>query len=120
MNIKYKLNTLINNIKSQKKYAIFSYTKLTYSFFLLLKQFYIKSMYKIENWILVYFSNNIKKFHIKIFNIKNKKNIFSFKNLKKIKNVYGIVFTSKGICSLEQAIKLHLGGTLFCLIYYSN
>lgn len=121
MSIQYQLNTLINSLKSQKKYAIFSYSKLTYAVFLLFKQFYIiTSIYKLKGWILVYLSNNIKYFNIKMFNIKNKKNMLSYKKLKKIKNKYGIIFTSKGICSLTEALKLHQGGILFCLIYYSN
>ncbi len=48
MNIKYVLPTLINNIKRQKTYTIFPYTQKTYVILLLLKQYCIKSIYKID------------------------------------------------------------------------
>lgn len=121
MNIKQNLNTLINNIKVQKTYVIFPYTKLTYLIFLLLKKYCIKSIYKLKNWILIYISYNKKKnLKFKFFNLKNKKNNFTYIQLQKIKKKDGIIFTSKGICSIEQALKLKQGGILFCLIYYSN
>ena len=49
MILKKNLNTLINNINKYKKYLIISYTKITYLFFILLKNFYIKNIYKLEN-----------------------------------------------------------------------
>lgn len=122
MNLRNDLNKLINNLKKKKLYAIFPYSNLTYSVFLLIRQFCIKYIYILGNWILIYFSYKKKNLIIKIFNIKNKKNIFTYKKLQKIKkkNKYGIVFTSKGIYSLEQISKLYQGGILFCLIYFSN
>ena len=120
MTIQNILNTLKNNINAKKKYAIFPYTKLTYSIFLLLRQYCIKYVYILNNWILVYFSYKKKNLKIKILNLKNKKNIYTYIQLKKLKNKHGIIFTSKGICSIEHALKLTQGGILFCLIYYYN
>ncbi len=121
MNIRNILNTLINNIKVQKTYAIFPYTKLTYLIFLQLRHICIKYIYRLKNWIVIYFYKK-KNITIKVFNVKNKKNIFSYKKLQRIKvsSKYGIIFTSKGLYSLEQASKLKQGGILFCLIYFSN
>lgn len=123
MNIKQNLNTLINNIKANKTYIIIPYTKLTYLTLLLLKKYCIKSIYILGNWILIYLIYNKKKnLLFKTFNLKDKRNIFTYLQLQKIrrKNKDGIIFTSKGICSLKQALKLKQGGILFCLIYYSN
>ena len=119
MILKKNLNTLINNINKYKKYLIISYTKITYLFFILLKNFYIKNIYKLENWILVYIIYNNKKLKFKFFNIKDKKNNITYLQLKKIKkqNKNGIIFTSKGIFFISEAIKLKQGGILFCLIY---
>lgn len=123
MNINQNLNTLINSIKVHKKYIIIPYTKLTYLIFLLLKKYCIKYMYKFKNWILIYLLyNKTKNLRIKIFNLKDKKNNYTYIQLKKLykKNKDGIIFTSKGICYIEQALKLKQGGILFCLIYFSN
>ena len=122
-NTKNSLNILINSIKIKKKYIIIPYTKLIYLIFSLLKNYCIKSIYKLENWILIYITyNNKKNLKIKICNLKNKKNNFTYLQLQKIKqkNKDGIIFTSKGIYLLSEALKLKQGGTLFCLIYYYN
>ena len=122
-NTKNSLNILINSIKIKKKYIIIRYTKLIYLIFSLLKNYCIKSIYKLENCILIYITyNNKKNLKIKICNLKNKKNNFTYLHLQKLKqkNKDGIIFTSKGIYLLSEALKLKQGGTLFCLIYYSN
>lgn len=117
MIVKQYLNTLVNNIREKKEYTIILYSKLMYSILLLLKKYCVKSIYIIGNWILVYFFFG-KKLIIKIFNLKNKKNIFSYKQLKKKKYKHGIIFSSKGVLFIEDALKLKQGGILFCLIYY--
>ena len=121
--LKDNINILINNIKINKKYIIIPYTKLTYLVFLLLKNYCIKFIYKFNNWILVYIIyKKKKKLNIKICNLKNKKNNFTYFQLQKIKqkNKNGIIFSSKGIYLLSEIFKLKQGGILVCLIYYSN
>lgn len=117
MILKYNLNNLINNIRINKKYLIIPYSKLTYFIFLLLKNYCIKNIYKLNNWILIYILNNNKKF--KFFNLKDKKNNITYIQLKKIQkqNKNGIIFTSKGVFLISEALILKQGGILFCLIY---
>lgn len=120
--IKNNINILLNNIKTNKKYIIIPYTKLTYLIFLLLKNYCIKHIYKLKNWILIYIKYNKKNLKIKIYDLKNKKNNYTYLQLQKIKqkNKDGIIFTPKGIYFLSEALKLKQGGILFCLIYYFN
>lgn len=122
MKIIRTLSTLINNLKISKSYAIFPYKRLTYLIFILLKPYCIKSIYRIDRWILVYLSYHKKNLSFKFFNSKDKRNIFTYAQLQKVKkiNKHGLVFTSKGVYSLEHALELKEGGVLVCLIYYSN
>ncbi len=123
MKIIHTLSTLQNNLKIRKEYAIFPYQKLTYSILVLLRPYCIKSIYRINCWILVYLSYNKKNLTFRFFSSKNKKNILTYAQLEKIikinQNKHGLVFTPKGIYSLEQILRLKQGGVLFCLIYYS-
>lgn len=115
---------LLNSLKSNKTHALILYTKTIYLIILSLKKYFIDHIYILENVLLIYFKKNKdnKNIHIRIFNLKNKQNFYSYtqlNNLKK-KNKDGIIFTSKGIYSLNKVLNLKQGGILFCLIYYSN
>nr|ANN13473.1 ribosomal protein S8 [Cyclospora cayetanensis] len=120
MNIIQNINSLINNIKIYKTYFIIPYTKITYLILLLLKNYCIKYIYILNNWILIYIYYKKKNLKFKFFNLKNKKNNITYMQLQKLKIKDAIIFTSKGIFSRYQALKLKQGGILFCLIYYSN
>lgn len=119
MVVRQNLNMLLNKIKTKKEYTIILYSKLIYVILLLLKKYCVKSMYLIGKWILVYFFYD-KNLMLKTFNLKDKKNIFTYEQLKKKKYVNGIIFSSKGVFSIEKALELKQGGILFCLIYSFN
>lgn len=116
---KRTLTILINKIKTKKEYTIILYSKLIYNILLLLKKYCVKNIYLIDKWILVYFCYK-KSFIIKTYNLKDKKNIFSYEQLRKKRYLHGIIFCRKGIFSIQKALELHQGGVLFCLIYSFN
>lgn len=113
------VNNMLN--KRKKSYAIIPYSALFSSMLPYFLKYYVHSYYILKNWILIIFLNKNKKrkFIIKFFQDKNKENYYSFKKLKTIffKKKYGIIFTSKGVTSLFNAIKMKIGGIMFCLIY---
>ncbi len=71
---------------------------------------------------MIYFLYKKKNLNFKFFIRSDKRNILTYLQLQQLikKHKHGLIFTSKGIYSLKDALMLKQGGILFCLIYYSN
>ena len=115
-NLRNIIITILNAIKVNKSYIILPYNESIYTIINLLKLHCIKKIHFISNYILIEFNYyNLKsKINIKFLNIKDKKNYYTFNDLKKIAYIKGIILTSKGFCSILNAINLKKGGILFC------
>ena len=115
-NLKNIIVTILNAIKVKKSYIILPCNKAIYTIINLLKLHCIKKIHFISNYILIefnYYNYNLNQ-KIKFLNIKDKKNYYTFKSLKKKSNIDGIIFTSEGFHSILSAISLKKGGILFC------
>lgn len=120
------IKLIIYNINNRKNIFTIKYTFFFYSILLIFeKEFgFISYNFIVGGWIFVilnltHFYLKSKKLQYKIFNGKLRNNLMSYKQLKSFKafSNYIIIFTTKGVCSIDKVINQKKGGVLYCLVY---